>query len=131
MAAAVPHLRPEITSEGIKAGLPVSADEQWAHLAGLANYCNGHGGMLIPWTAINREQTAAGAHVYNFYVGPKARAVERIWNINLRSTGGATAAVTCGGASAVTVYPVDNVTGRTTSHRFRESLAAKTSTVGG
>lgn len=129
MAAVVPHFRPDFDTGGLKSGLPVSARD-WGHLASLGNFCNGHGGMLIPWTSLNFDQKSAGANVYHFYVGPKNRAVLRRWRVNLRSTGGTTAAVTCGSASAVTVHSIASVTGRTSAYEFVEPLAAKTNTAG-
>lgn len=130
MSALVPHLRPTL-DDVIRSGQPVSADT-WATLAGLANWCNGHGGMLIPWAAIGYEITNGDTRVFRFYVAPKLPVVERVWCVNLRAgIIGATADVTCSSASTVTV-PADNVrtdrSGPTVV--VREPRTAKTGTVG-
>lgn len=128
MSAPVPHLRPTFEADGILSGEPVSAFD-WQSMTGLANFCNGHGGMLVPWAAIGYEVAASGSAVFHFYVAPKARAVERVWCVNLRSgTAGATASVTCGSASAVTITPPVSRTRRSISYAIREPLSAKTST---
>lgn len=130
MSAIVPHLRPVLDTGGIRASLPVSGSD-WQTLAGLANFCNGHGGMLIPWTAIGYSVAASGTATFHFYVAPKSRAVERIWCINLRSaTPGTTASVTCGSASTVTVRPDMTIDRRRGPFIVREHLSSKTSTAG-
>lgn len=129
MSALVPHFRPVLDTDGIRVRREVSADD-WQQLAGLGNWNNGHGAMLIPWCAIGRSITSASTEVFHFYVAPKNRAVERVWLVNLRagSASGVSAEVTCGGASMVVVYPVSSRSGRVGAFAFRESLGAKTNT---
>lgn len=130
MSALVPHYRPSLDTGGILSGEPVSAFD-WQGLAGLANFALGHGAQLIPWSAIGRRVAGGGSAAFHFYVGPKMPATERVWRITLRSeTPGATATITAGSASAVTVVPptTRDVAGTFT---IREPLAAKTSTAAG
>lgn len=128
MTARVPHMRPRLEVSGIVSGEPVTAAD-WQGLAGLANFGNGHGAMLIPWSAIGYQIASAATQTFHFYVAPKARAVERIWCVNLRSgTDGATADVTCGSASAVNVTPPRTRNARAGAFIFSEPLSAKTST---
>jgi hypothetical protein len=128
MSRIVPHHRPEL-ADGIRVSLPVGSFD-WAAMAMLANFCNGHGGMLIPWAALGQSVSGGSSATFHFNVAPKLPAVERVWVVNLRTSAavGITAAVTVGGASAVTVYPSDVRDARTT-HIFRESLSSKTGTV--
>jgi hypothetical protein len=132
MSALVPHFRPTLNTSGVRVRNPVTGDD-WTTLGGLANWCNGHGGMLIPWSAIGRSVGSGSTETFHFYVGPKARAVERVWVMNLRAGAatGVSAAVTVGGASARTVHPSSSRSGRVGSFVFRESLSAKTSIAGG
>lgn len=128
MSAIVPHMRPSLDADSILAGLPVD-DADWQALAGLANFGNGHGGMLIPWCAVGYEVASGATQTFHFYVAPKARAVERVWRVNLRaSTAGTTAQVTCGGAPTVTVTPPLARDRRGGSFVFSEPLSAKTAT---
>lgn len=130
MSALVPAIRVDPDTGGIKIGQPVTA-EQWGAMGSLANYLNGHGGMLIPWCAIGHEVSSGGSGTFHFYVAPKDRAVQRVWCLHVTTnTAGATATITCGSASAVTVRPETSAVGRTVPVIVRESLAAKTSTAG-
>ena len=122
MTALVPHRRPELGTDGIQSRLPVSADDQ-QQMAGLANFCSGHGGMLIPWCAVGKLLDDESV-VFHFYVGPKARAVERIWRVML--SGSTPATITAGSAAAVDV-PVGATAA---TYTIREPLSAKTSTAG-
>lgn len=129
MSATVPHRRPSLDTGGILSGLPVSAFD-WQALAGLANFANGHGAALIPWTFIGYQVAKGTSATFHFYVAPKARAVERVWCVNLRcDIPGATAVVTAGSAS-VTAAPLSTRTGRTASLVIREPLASKTALPG-
>lgn len=126
--ALVPALRPSMATSGLLSGEPVSARD-WAVLGALANYCNGRGAMLIPWSAIGCTISSGTTGVLHFFVAPKITAVERVWAVNLRaSAAGASAIVTCGGASAVTVYPPTARDGRTGPFVIREQISAKTVT---
>lgn len=131
MSALVPHLRPTLDTSGIRSGMPVTGND-WGRLAGLANWCNGHGGMLIPWTGIGYFLDDESATLH-FYVGPKARAVERVWRISLSgntgSGGSGAITVTAGGAAAVTFTPASN--NHPLVYEVRERLTAKTSTAAG
>lgn len=128
MSAIVPHRRPEFDTDTIKSGLPVSGID-WGTLAGLSNWCMGHGGMLIPWSAIGRTISSGSTETFYFTVAPKASIVERVWRLTLLSgTDGATATVTAGGASAVDFTPPTTRDGRRQSYTVRESLSSKTGT---
>jgi len=126
--AAVPALRPNFDTGGILSGDPVSAAD-WGAMAGLANFCNGHGGMLIPWCAIGRTVASAATETFHFYVAPKNRAVQRIWCVNMRgSAAGTSAQVTPGGGSASTVFLGTVRSTRAAAFFFSEPLSAKTNT---
>jgi hypothetical protein len=127
MTARVAHRRPTFDTSGIKAGLPVSADD-WAQMGGCANWCSGHGGMLIPWAGLNDDLSDTEDITWHFYVGPKKRAVERVWNLSL--LGAETAEITAGGAAAVTVAVPYGAHGLVSNVRLREPLSAKTNTAG-
>lgn len=140
MSATVPHLRPTFDATGIVAGRPVAQNE-WGPIAGIGNWCNGHGGQLIPCCAIGRTHDEE-SFTYNFYVGPKARAVERKWNISLAISDGVDHGVqiTAGSAAAQTFYQPTTLTGASATNgagpqlftlEIREPLSAKTSTAGG
>lgn len=128
MSGYVPHIRPEL-SDTFRVGLPVGAFD-WSGLGALANWNNGHGGMLIPWCMIGETVVSAATNTFHFRVAPKLPAVERVWRMNLRATAvGVTAEVTVGGASTVTVNVADSRQAKSAAHTFRESLSAKTNTV--
>lgn len=130
MSRDVPHFRPEIL-DSVRVSVPVGSFD-WAGLGALANWSNGHGGMLIPWTAIGHAVGSGNTATFRYYVAPKAAAVERIWVVQLRASAatGVSAEVTVGGASLVTVRP-SNVRDSRVTFAFRESLSAKTSTAAG
>lgn len=137
MTATVNHRRPSLDTTRIESPSPLSG-EDWTKLGGLANWCNGHGGMLIPWCAIGRTLTSASA-TFHFYVGPKSRAVQRVWHVSLTATEGTTADIKPGGGATETVALIasgggaSSTTGGgalTQSYRFVESLSAKTNTAG-
>jgi hypothetical protein len=132
MTAIVPHGRPTLDTAAIRAGEPVSATDWW-RMGALANWSSGHGGMLIPWCAIGRPIGSGSTETFHFYVGPKNRAVERVWAVNLRASAlvGVSAVVTAGSASAATVYPPSTRSGRIGTFVFREPLSAKTNTAAG
>lgn len=130
MTATVPHFRPDFETDAILSGEPVSAWD-WSALAGLANFAQGHGAMLIPWSAIGYRVASGASQTFHFYVAPKLPAVERVWRVTVRSgTAGATATITAGGASAVTVVP-GTPRDAATTYTIREPLSAKTSTAAG
>lgn len=132
MSALVYHMRPKIDTGTIKSGVPVSSYD-WSGLGGLANFCNGHGGMLIPWTAVGRTITIGNTEVFHFYVAPKTQAVQRIWVVTMRTVAaiGVTADVVAGGASTVAGVPLFNSREwRRNALVFFEDLSAKTNTVG-
>lgn len=131
MTASVLHRRPQFSTAGIKSGNPVYGDPEWAVLADLANFANGHGGMLIPWTAVGHTIASGASATFHFYVAPKARAVERIWLVNARATTTtAYLAVTSPTVTPTTVRPPTSRNTRTQAFVFRQSLSAKTSTAG-
>lgn len=128
MSAVVPHFRPEL-SDAIRSGVPVGASD-WSTLGGLSNWCQGHGGMLIPWSAIGYTIDAEAYETLRFYVAPKLPCVERIWAVNLRGASpGVIATITAGSASAVTV-PVVSSAADQTPVLIREPLSAKTEAAG-
>jgi hypothetical protein len=125
MSRTVPHLRPEPGYAGVLSGAPVSATD-WAGYGLLANWINGHGAQLIPWTALLRTVAGGATEVFNLRVRPSTRTVQRIWRLNIRSgTEGATATITCGSAAAVTVSPATTIAGRREAITIVENLSAK------
>lgn len=130
MSAAVPHRRPEI-GDVVRVSVPVSGFD-WATAAALANFCNGHGGQLVPFCAIGHTISASGSGTYPFYIAPKKRAVGRVWAIHMRgSTVDTTADVTINGSSAGTVAVPTTRGEPTAPFLFYENLSAKTNTAGG
>lgn len=120
MSAVVPHFRPTL-ADVIRSGVPVAGDT-WQTLASLANWCMGHGGMLIPWTGIEYI-VDDDQETFSFYVAPKAQAVERVWC--MVATG--FAEITFGSATAVSLASP----GTPSLLVVREALASKSSTAGG
>lgn len=133
MSAIVPHLRPTMDATDITIGAPVSA-ETWATLAGLANWCNGHGGMLIPWAAVGASVASGDTRTFPFRVIPKRRAVERIWAVNLRrgdlTNAPATATLALSSPSVSRVVSVDwLISGLRQPVILRHQLTSKASAV--
>lgn len=124
MSRLVPHMRPEM-DDLIRSTVPVS-QEHWATLGGLANFCQGHGGHQIPWTAIGYTTVGGTSDIFNFRFRPKPSTVARVWRFNLRAEGtGAVATVTCGSATAVDISPPTAIEARRESYTVVETLSAK------
>ena len=114
----------------IRAGAPISGLD-WSGFAQLANWNQGHGGMLVPWTAIGQSISAATTYTFHFYITPKGACVERIWCINARAVIGGTFTVKVDGVAVdddPTFRPDTTRDGRSQVFCMRESLSAKTST---
>lgn len=125
MSNLVSHYRPELDDGDIRATKPVD-DLDWSTLAAMANWANGHGGMLVPWTGPMLTVASGNTRVLPVRVQPKNQAVERIWCINmLASAAGASAAITPNGGSASTFYPSTIRAARRDSYIIRQSLSAK------
>jgi hypothetical protein len=129
MSRYVSHIRPRIT-DGIRVGLPVGGFD-WGGYGTLANWCNGHGGMLVPWCHVGEAITTGNSGTFHFRIAPKKPAVMRLWYVNLRGSApsGVTASVEANGAAGVTVELTNTRLGRGGSFVFVESLGAKTNTV--
>lgn len=128
MPADVVHFRPGVSLANVKSGNPVVGDIEWQQFAALANWTNGHGGMLIPWTQLPGEMDD-NAVTFHFYIAPKARAVERVWVVSLRS-GGSPVTIEAGSADPVTVQPSEAASSGQV-FVIRESLSAKTAAAAG
>lgn len=125
----VPHIRPEL-GDTVRATLPVGGYD-WSGLGALANFSNGHGGMLIPWCAIGQVISSGATNDYHFYIAPKLRAVERVWVMNVRSASmvGTTVSIAVDGTAVGGARPLSSFRdSRSTPIVFRQSLTAKTST---
>lgn len=70
-------------SPSIYSGLPVSASQTWAPMAYGANWLNGYGACLIPYTAYpgsgNNEVASGGTATWRFQTYTRSQAIERIW----------------------------------------------------
>ena len=122
MSRLVPHHRPE-NLRAITATEPVSA-VQWATLGGLANWCRGHGGMVIPWSCIGYLVGSGTTDTLRFRFKPKFGAMRRVWRFNLSAEGeGAKATITCGVSSATDFYPSTLLSGRRDSYTVIEDLS--------
>lgn len=132
MSRGVPHLRPELDTAGILSGEPVSGSD-WSTLGGLANWCNGHGGMVVPWAACGITIGSGSTVTLPFYIAPKKTAVQRVWAVNVRAgTAGATLTFTDSSSTAHSARVAPTVrTARRNAMVFAEDLSAKTNTAGG
>ncbi len=132
MSAKVFHFRPRVDVEGVLSGEPVTGPD-WAGLGSLANWCLGHGGMLVPWAHVEQTVNSGATGSFRFYIAPKTQAVERIWAFHIRasSTVGTTVTITLDSGDDVTGYPVvDSDRTRRSAIYVRERLSAKTNAVG-
>lgn len=128
MSAVVPHRRPEPAVSPIEVGAPVSGGQTWVPIGGMANWINGHGGMLIPWCAVAYPAEAGLTYTLSFQVSTKPQATERVWRIFARADGSAGSAscdFTVGSLATQTVLVSE---GRAQDALvFREPLSASAS----
>lgn len=123
MTGRVPHRRPELaTFSDMVSGRPVSAVD-WSTLANAANWINGHGGQVIPWSAVGHTISSGASESVSYRFAGTPSAVVRVWSMNMLSSAeGASAAVSINGDTATTVYPQTTTNSRRGSYVFEEHL---------
>jgi hypothetical protein len=126
VGAPVSNLRPELDTDVIVVGAPIRSDT-WQALAGLANWINGHGHMVVPWCYPGHTITSGSVDTFRFYVKPSARCLQRVWLVLCRSASSAgTAEIVAPTGGTRTVYAATTVRDRVVPLVFYETVTSST-----
>lgn len=122
----VPQERRAPDEDLVRIGAAISGSGTLLQLAQLLHFVRGRGYQLVPYHATDIELTS-GSEVFRYRVEPSGVALQRVWAVALRSTGGTVNISAGAGAARAKNPPTGYYSSEQRMYLYLEDLAAKSS----